>query len=117
MSGGADDDLDDLIGELTELAEDFADGTIQREVYQTWRMVLVPAAEEEAPKRTGFLAGQINTEIDGDTLILKSNAPYSAFVHDGTSTIEANPFLERAIDRTQDDFDKRLETAIRKRLK
>jgi HK97 gp10 family phage protein len=55
-----------------------------------------------APVDTGFLRESIYTWVDGNSLVLESNADYASFVEYGTYKEEAQPFLRPAIEESQD---------------
>jgi len=60
-------------------------------------------AKREAPVRTGYLRSSIRgiRQNRGNVLraLVRADAPYAGYVHDGTSRHGANPFFERAYQR------------------
>ena len=109
--------LDDLISDIEQAERDLASGEIFEAAARTHRMVLVPAAKAEAPKVTGNLASSITSRIADGTLTLEAGADYAGFVHDGTVNQSANPFLDRAVRRTNADLQKRIATETAKRFR
>lgn len=73
------------------------------------------------PVDTGFLrdgeVGQTGSnqgtriERDGNVVRIYNNAPYAGYVHDGTSKMQARPFIKEALERV--NFKKSLEEGIR----
>lgn len=45
---------------------------------------VVEAARSKAPKRSGYLASQISSVVEGDSAAIYAKAPYSAYVEFGT---------------------------------
>lgn len=109
--------LDRVLTTYNRGLDELASGEVFEAAAKTHRMPLVVAARDECPKQTGALAASIRTEIANATLTLTATEDYASFVHDGTKTQTANPFLERAVARTSEDLAKRIETEARKRFK
>lgn len=71
------------------------------EAVQDWADDVRDTAEDYAPRDTGYMALQIEDRVDKDRLkaevgVWDDEAYYAQFVHDGTSSQEAQPFLQQA---------------------
>lgn len=81
-------------------------------------------ASARAPKRTGRLAANIITEIEGNTSADRASvkigpskeAFYGMFVELGTSKMSARPFLRPAIDAKKDEVEATVARELKKRL-
>lgn len=109
--------LDELLADIERARADLVSDEIFEEAARTHRMVLVPAAKQEAPVVSGELRDSITSTIADGTLTLTASADHADYVHDGTSKQTANPFLDRAVRRTADDLEKRIATAVAKRFR
>lgn len=77
---------------------------------------VLPTAHRLVPKATGALDRSITGEITQNQIRLGATAPHAAFVEEGTSKQDAQPFLRPAIDmnrpklsaRTRDHYKRRL---------
>ena len=71
---------------------------------------------EDRPRRvdTGRLRGSITYDVRGDELImyLGTNVEYAGYVHEGTSRMEPNRFLENAIKKHAAEYKDTLEESI-----
>ena len=58
---------------------------------------VVEAARSKAPKRTGYLASQISSVVEGDSAAIYAKAPYSAYVEFGTRPHLIQPRRAKAL--------------------
>jgi len=84
--------------------------------------VVVPAAKQEAPERSGDLAASIRAsgrQLAGRVVAGKKAVPYAGPIHFGWANrprgegpIRPDPFLYRALDRRRDEVINRYEKAV-----
>lgn len=68
---------------------------------------------QEAPKRTGFMAGSIYfTKRRVFSRVFQTRAHYDLYVHDGTSRQRANPFMTRAVEKVRARFANEIQKGI-----
>ena len=109
--------LREEIDRLKKAQSDLARGEVFAEAWQTHVTRLVPLARAEAPAVTGELRASIRSRREGSTGILEATAPHAGYVHNGTDTQAANPYLDRSAAMLAPDLEKRIQTALEKRLK
>ena len=72
--------------------------------YNPKRSLRISAAGEPPVTDTGFLVSNITTEVQTEgrrvTGIVRSQAPYSAFLEFGTQHMPARPFMQPALDKS-----------------
>ena len=72
--------------------------------YNPKRSLRISAAGEPPVTDTGFLVSNITTEVQTEgrrvTGIVRSQAPYSAFLEFGTQQMPARPFMQPALDKS-----------------
>lgn len=72
--------------------------------YNPKRSIRISAAGEPPVTDTGFLVSNITTEVKTEgrrvTGIVRSQAPYSAFLEFGTQQMPARPFMQPALDKS-----------------
>jgi HK97 gp10 family phage protein len=73
--------------------------------YNPKRTIAISAPGEPPASDTGFLASNITSEVrtvQGNQVfgIVRSTAPYSAFLEFGTTKMAARPFLQPALDKS-----------------
>lgn len=69
----------------------------------------------KAPKDTGFLKGNINTNYPANTKAeIKSAATYSGYVEYGTRKMAAQPFMRPSLEQQQGKMQKDFRDAVRK---
>lgn len=73
--------------------------------YNPKRTIAISAPGEPPASDTGFLASNITSEVrtvQGNRVfgIVRSTAPYSAFLEFGTTKMAARPFLQPALDKS-----------------
>ncbi|WP_156416481.1 MULTISPECIES: HK97-gp10 family putative phage morphogenesis protein [unclassified Sphingopyxis] len=73
-----------------------------------------PVAKAECPVgETGDLQESIDGAVNQNQIRVYASAPYASYVHDGTAKIEANPFLQRAFERTRPKLSARMRQKLR----
>lgn len=99
--------LKELLYDLRQLGDAGTIAAIKAAHKQATDLV-VPAAQAEAPKRSGRLARSIKAKVTQSSASVKAGSaqrvPYAGIIHYGGMTsgrlhgrIRANPFLERAV--------------------
>lgn len=74
----------------------------------------IPAAKAECPVgETGDLRESIDGAVNENQIRVYASAPHASFVHDGTAKKEANPFLQRAFERTRPKLSARMRQKLR----
>lgn len=111
------DGLDEQIRALEGVERSLDNGELFETAFKRYAPKLKAGAAQEAPKRTGYLASQYDTEVKGNDAALTNKAPYAGFVENGTSRMTANPAGERAIHRTNPELVKEVEKEFERRLK
>src|SRR5262245_16417073 len=69
-------------------------------------------ARSESPVRTGFLRSSIKSEATSTGAVLMAEAPYAAFVDQGTRYMKARPFFTNAVRYIQDNMGRVIQQAI-----
>lgn len=67
------------------------------DVLESTAKAVAKDARAKAPVATGRLRSSITSEMDGDTAIVRAEAPYAAYVELGTSRAGAQPYLKPAL--------------------
>lgn len=91
---------------LRELRRDLRaiDRTLPRELSKDMKAAaegtVLPAAKQQAPRRTGRLADSLKVSVRATSVAIRSPLPYAQPIHWGwpRRNIRANPFIERAIE-------------------
>lgn len=107
----------DGIRELSDAMPEIADNAIKRIAQKSVRIAKV---RHSFKSRSGALVRSVRSEDtdDGYRVYLDTAiAPYASYIHNGTSRISADPFLENAVDQAITEipvaFDQELESKAR----
>jgi len=73
-----------------------------------------PYAKSIAPVRTGEFRDSIDGRVTKTRVTVFSDAPHARWVEEGTSTKEAQPTIEPALDATKHKLKKRIKDEIKK---
>ena len=75
-----------------------------------------PVARRECPVDTGELRDSIGGSVNQNQGRVFASADHASIVHDGTSTREGNPFLDRAFEQTRRKLSGRMRKKLRNAL-
>ena len=75
---------------------------------------IVEEAKRVVPVRTGSLRDSITSKDTKDGVIIEVNADYAEYVEDGTDKMDAQPFMDIAIETTEYTTDEMINDAIEK---
>ena len=70
---------------------------------------ILEVADQEVPVRTGRLRDSGDLAHEGDGYAVSYDVPYAVYVHNGTRHRPANPWLTRAVNRVQPEFQETFE--------
>lgn len=113
------DGIEEVLAELKEIGDE-AEGAVERALDEAGKLIQEDASQR-APRKTGFLAGHIEREMDPKMLAIRvgpsKDAWYGKFPELGTKHQAAQPFLRPAMDARRKDareaFVKELEKVIK----
>jgi HK97 gp10 family phage protein len=97
---------------LAQLAKDLFDSDIPK-VLQDAADTFVSKAQQNAPVDTGNLRDNIAVEeVDETHAVVTSGAEYSIYVEEGTSKMQAQPFMQPALAEMENEFHAMMTKAV-----
>lgn len=94
-----------LAANLNKAAKDFASA---KDVLAPIALLVVGAAQRNAPVRTGTLRRSITYRIEGNAAYVGTAVEYARYVHDGTRYMVGRPFLTQGIEESRDGIESKL---------
>lgn len=82
-----------------------------REAIKESTLLVDKVSKREAPVDTGFLRSKITPSLRPLTGVVRALTNYAVFVHDGTKHQKANPFFERAAQKSEERINQFFEKA------